>query len=46
MIGVFLAGLLAFSVAIYVLVVGGVLAYHKTREGLQHRRAKRMETGG
>ena len=40
MVGAFLAGLLAFSVALYVAVVGGVLAYHKIREGLRHRRAK------
>jgi hypothetical protein len=45
MIGVFLAGLLASSVAAYVAVVGGVLAYHKMREGLHHLRAKRAAAG-
>ncbi len=30
MVGAILAALLAFSVALYVAVVGGVLAYHKT----------------
>jgi hypothetical protein len=41
MIGAVLAGLLALSVAAYLAVVGSVLAYHKTREGLHHLRAKR-----
>ncbi|MEA3132533.1 MAG: hypothetical protein QOG17_379 [Gammaproteobacteria bacterium] len=41
MVGAFLAGLLAFSVVLYVTVVGGVLAYHKTREAFRHVRAKR-----
>jgi hypothetical protein len=41
MVGAFLAALLAFSVVLYVTVVGGVLAYHKTREAFRHARAKR-----
>jgi hypothetical protein len=41
MVGAFLAGLLAFSVVLYLTVVGGVLAYHKTREAFRHVQAKR-----
>ena len=41
MVGAFLAALLAFSVVLYVTVVGGVLAYHKTLEALRHLRSKR-----
>jgi len=41
MVGAFLAALLAFSVVLYIAVVGGVLAYHKTLEALRHLRSKR-----
>jgi hypothetical protein len=41
MVGAFLAALLALSVVLYVTVVGGVLAYHKTREAILHLRSKR-----
>ena len=41
MVGAFLAALLALSVVLYVTVVGGVLAYHKTIEALRHMRSKR-----
>ena len=41
MVGGFLAALLALSVVLYVTVVGGVLAYHKTREALRHWQSKR-----
>ena len=41
MVGALLGALLAFSVVLYVTVVGGVLAYHKTREALRHVRSKR-----
>jgi hypothetical protein len=41
LVGAFLAALLAFSVVLYIAVVGGVLAYHKTLEALRHLRSKR-----
>ena len=41
MVGAFLAALLVLSVVLYVTVVGGVLAYHKTIEALRHMRSKR-----
>jgi len=41
MVGALLGALLAFSVVLYVTVVGGVLAYHKTLEALRHLRSKR-----
>ena len=41
MVGGFLAALLALSIVLYVTVVGGVLAYHKTREAHRHWQSKR-----
>ena len=40
-VGLILAGFLVVSVALYVTVVGGLLAYQNTKEALLRRREKR-----
>ena len=42
-VGMILAGLLAFVIALHVTVVVGVLAYHHTREAFLRWREKRSD---